>query len=251
MKQPDRHAGILRDLRSVQFRSVTDLARNYGVSEETIRRDLRQLEALGHVEKLHGGVMLRARERDTPFLQRMQIRLAAKTEIARKVATLIPEGATLFIDGGSTCCVAAQELVGRSDLTVVTYSSEVARTLAPGIGEVVLAPGRFDADDLCVYGADTVAYLVQHRCSHALVSASAVDAVDGFLDYKPREAELKRALVRAARQVIVAADAKKFGRAGFVQFASSEDVGILVTDRAPPVEIAKAMSRVEFVVCSG
>ena len=235
MKQSDRHARILQELRLTRFRSVVELAEAFEVSEETIRRDLRRLEELGEVEKVHGGVMLREQGSDAPFQQRIQSNLEAKTRIARALTEMIPDGATLFIDGGSTCCVAARGLVARPSLKIVTCSTEIARLVAgvPDPAQMLLAPGEIDPEDLCLYGPATAEWLARFRCNYAVLSASAVNADDGFLDFKPREAEIKRVMLRQSERVVVLADSTKFGRRGFARFAAPEDVDILVTEAQP------------------
>lgn len=241
MRQADRQTRILQKLRHVRFLSVGDLALEFQVSEETVRRDLRQLEDLGEVEKVHGGAMLRDRGNDAPFLSRLHAQTREKERIARRAMEDIPRGSTLFIDAGSTCCAVAQLLNSRGYATVVTYSTEVARVLAGGTCTVFLAPGELDPEDLSVYGPATAAFLDTFKCDIALLSAAAIDAEVGFLDFKPKETWMKTRMIAAARETMVVADATKFGRAGFSRFARLDEVAYLVTDGAPPEKIANAL----------
>ena len=120
---------------------VETLARKLGVTEETIRRAAKRLEAQGLVTKTHGALHLREAGAEPNFAQRMQLNAAAKRRIGRSVAALIPDGASLFLDVGSTTAYVAQALQIRRDLMVVTNSLPVASALTGRNGNRVFWRG--------------------------------------------------------------------------------------------------------------
>lgn len=240
-RRADRETRILTHLRQGHYAAVAELARLFSVSEETIRRDLKRLETEGLVEKVHGGVMLTEYVGEPPFRSRMELNQDAKHAIGRRAAELVPENATLFLDGGTTVCAASRFLRAVNDLTVVTPSIEVARTLIEGRIRVLLAPGALDRNDCCVYGPETADYIGGYSYGWALFSASALHPTHGCSDFKREEAmQKRRASVRAERRMILA-DATKFGRSGFVEFCALDEIDLLVTDAPPPKDIADAI----------
>ena len=148
---------------------VETLARKLGVTEETIRRAAKRLEAQGLVTKTHGALHLREAGAEPNFAQRMQLNAAAKRRIGRSVAALIPDGASLFLDVGSTTAYVAQALQIRRDLMVITNSLPVASALTGRNGNrVFLAGGELRAHD---GGAFAFVDGVQHLHDHGDVGA--------------------------------------------------------------------------------
>ncbi len=240
-RQSDREARILSLLRQSHYAAVTDLARLFGVSEETIRRDLKRLEKAGVVEKVHGGVMLSEFIGEPPFRSRMELNHAAKVAIGRRAAEMTPEGATVFVDGGTTCCVAARFLRAVPDLTVVTCSIEVARLLIEGRTRVLLTPGQLDPDDFNLYGPDAADFIARFSYGWALLSASAIHPRLGCCDYKLEEATLKRRAAFRAERLMLLADASKFGQTGMAEFCALDAIDFLVTDAPPPIELTRLL----------
>lgn len=240
-RRSDREDRILKLLRQSRYASVADLARSFEVSEETIRRDLRRLESEGAVEKVHGGVMLSEVGGEPPFRRRMELNHAAKLAIGRRAAELLAENATLYVDGGTTCCVAARFLRDAGQLTIVTHSIEVARISMEGRARVLLAPGALDREDACVYGAETSDYVGRLNYDWACFSVSGMHPKLGCCDFKLEEAALKRRVAERSDRIVMLADASKFGRSGFAQFCALEAIDLLVSDGAPPDEIRSAI----------
>lgn len=246
-RRADRENRILSHLRQTHSAAVSELAAAFSVSDETIRRDLKRLETEGLVEKRHGGVMLSDFAGEPPFRHRMELNHGAKLAIGQRAAEIIPENAVAFVDGGTTCCVAARFLSGVAELTVVTPSIEVARAMTLARRRVLLAPGEIDPGDCCVYGIETAEYLGRFSYGWALFSASAVHASRGCSDFKYEEAMLKRRVAERAERMMILADASKFARGGFAQFCELDAVDILVTNAPPPPEIAERIGgRVEI-----
>lgn len=222
---------------------IEALARKLGVTDETIRRHAKRLEAQGLITKTHGALHLREAGAEPNFAQRMQLNATAKRRIARMAATLIPDGSSVFLDVGSTTAYVAQALQTRRDLMVVTNSLSVASALTGRNGNrVFMAGGELRTHDGGAFGAEALAFLRQFRVAHAVLSAAAIDAMSGFLLQDLREAEFSRAILDRADEVSIAADASKFGVRAPIQIAAPARFTRLITDAAPPTEIANFLT---------
>lgn len=214
--------------------SVSDLAERYDVTTETVRRDLSTLERMGLVRRVHGGaVPARALAViESALTERDQAHPAEKDRIARAALDLLPPaGGSVLLDAGSTTSRLAALLPRDHRLTVFTHGVPVAARLAalPHI-ELHLLPGRVRSTTQAAVGADTVAMLSRLNADVAFLGTNAVTVAQGLSTPDADEAATKRAMVHAAREVVVVSDASKIGAESLVQFASLDDVDVLVTD---------------------
>lgn len=222
---------------------VEELSRRLGVAGETVRRALKRLEAAGRITRLHGGAQLRDWGPEPSFAQRMQVNPGAKRRIAQAVARLLPDGASVFLDVGSTTAHVAQALRARREMMIVTNSLPVAQALSGVNGHrVFLAGGELRAHDGGAFGAEALEFLRQFRVGHAVLSVAAVSPEAGFLLQDLREAEFSRAMIARAEEVIVAADASKFGHGAPIVVAPPGAVHHLVTDAAPDATLSAALA---------
>lgn len=244
MLSSQRERAILELLQDTGSARVEALATQLGVTDETIRRNLKRLEAQGMVTRVHGGVHLKDWGPEASFAQRMVQNPGAKRRIAEAVARLIPDGASVFLDVGSTTAYAAQALRLRRELLVVTNSLAVAQALTGVNGNrVFMAGGELRSHDGGAFGAEALAFVQQFRVGHAVLSAAAIDPAAGFLLQDLREAEFSRAMLARAEARIVAADASKYGRSAPIAIAAPEAFSHLVTDLPPPDTIADMLAR--------
>lgn len=237
-----RHGAILKLLETHGSLSVGVLAQDLGVSAETVRRDIRALVDSGAAVRVHGAVGLAGQMGEAPFDRRMRENAGAKRAIARTLAEAIADGDSLMLDTGTTTSFLARELLGHRRLTVVTNSSDIARTLATVNGNrVFMAGGELRGDSGAALGASALAFIRPFAVQHAIISISAVDSV-GLMDFDPHEAEFARAVLACGERRIVVTDASKFGRRGFVRVAGFDALTEMVTDRPPGEDIAAALS---------
>lgn len=214
------------------------LARRLRVSEETIRRNIRALEREGLVDKVHGGVHLKESVVEPPLHFRMGESPDAKRAIAARVAGMIADGDSLFLDIGSTTAFIAVALQKHRELFVVTNSVAVAHTLAGRNGNrVFLAGGELRAHDVGAFGAEALAFLKRFHLKYAILSTTAVNASAGFMLADLEEAELSREAGSRAELRLVVADSAKFGRSAPIVPMEPSAYDMLVTDREPPAEI--------------
>lgn len=243
MHATHREMEILEALRRSGSCRIQELARRLDVSEETIRRNVRKLADNGLVRKVHGGVYLPDTVQELTFHQRMDLNPDAKRRVASAVAGIVRDGDSLFLDIGSTTAYVAQALRNHRDLFVVTNSVAVAHTLATRNGNrVFLAGGELRSHDAGAFGREALAFVRQFSVQYAVLSAAAIDAETGFMLFDLQEAEFSREIMARATQTVIAADATKFGRRAPIRVASADEIDLLVTDAAPPAEIAESLA---------
>jgi len=239
-----RESEILDALKVAGSCRILELAQRLGVTEETIRRNVKKLAAQGLVRKLHGGVELAEPVQEPSFAHRMGENPAAKMRVAQALAGLIRNGESIILDIGSTTAFVARALRAHRNLMVVTNSLAVAQTLAcRNNNRVFLAGGELRSHDAGAFGREAHDYIRQFRVDYAVLSAAAINAREGFLLFDMQEAEFSRAVIERAARSIVAADATKFGRAAPIRLTDPEQIDTLVTDAPPPRDIADMLAR--------
>jgi DeoR family glycerol-3-phosphate regulon repressor len=242
MNHSKRHGEILRLVREEGTISIADLAARLDVSLETVRRDVKPLTNDGSVLKMHGAIGLPSLAGEAPFERRMRENADAKRAIAKHIAATIRDGESVMLDTGTTTSFLARELLGHRRLTVVTNSSDIARTLATVNGnKVYMAGGELRSDSGAAFGASAIEFVSRFSVNHAVVTAGAVDASTGIMDYDLDEAEFARMVVSRGMRALVATDHSKFGRQGLVKVCSFSGFHELVTDRMPPRDITAAI----------
>jgi len=225
----------IADLLSLRGRlSVTELAAEYDVTTETVRRDLSLLERAGVVRRVHGGAVpaealtvLEARVDD-----RDRARAVEKERIAKAALDLLPRtGGSVLLDAGTTTARLAAMLPRDLSLTVITNAVPIAARLA-GMSnvELHLLPGRVRSTTLAAVGESTVEALRTVRTDVAFLGTNGLSLTHGFSTPDPSEAAAKRAMVAAAHKVVVLVDSSKVGRENTVRFAELSDVDVVVTD---------------------
>jgi DeoR family transcriptional regulator, glycerol-3-phosphate regulon repressor len=237
LKVKDRQSEIVSALKLHGSLSVTEIASLLAVSPETIRRDAAELAGAGDVLKMHGALALPHHMAEASFELRMREAAPAKRSIARAAIQLVRDGDSLVIDTGSTTAIFARELRARRNLTVVTNSTEIARTLADVPGNtILLAGGELDADTGATCGTTAIDFVSRFKVKHCFLTVTALQASYGAFDAKITEAEFAKAAMGAATHRVVLADASKFGAEAFARICPFSDIEVLVTERAPSPE---------------
>lgn len=249
MYATERHEQIERLLIAEGRVSVVSLAEQFDVTTETIRRDLDHLESIGALRRVHGGAVPadRASTREPSIAERLQHHGAAKAAIARRALDALGDGfsGSVFLDAGTTTGAVAAALapsLAQSHIEVVTHSLTLGHALA-GVQGVSLTfiGGRVRGLTAAAVGADTVRTIEGLRPDVAFVGTNGVSASFGLSTPDPDEAAVKRAVVEAARRVVVVADAEKLDAELLVGFAALSDIDVLVTDAAPGAGLATAL----------
>jgi DeoR/GlpR family transcriptional regulator of sugar metabolism len=230
---------ILRELRACAYLSVTELSQRLGVSDMTIRRDLRKLEDAGAVRVVHGGVSQPHGILQTPgFVLRAGRNADAKRRIAEYSLRLLHLGETIGMDAGTTTYQLATSLPDDFAGTIVTNSIPVIqRMLTVRSARVVGIGGELLPESQAFVGPMTVAATADLRLRTFFLGAAAVD-VRGVYVAADVERPTKRALIGIADRVVLLADHSKFREPAPVLLAPLNELSAVVTDAAPPAAIA-------------
>lgn len=238
--------------------SVIELARRFEVTTETVRRDLDQLERIGALRRVHGGAVTRERDStaEPTLAERSHRRSEAKAAIAHRALEVIGDRfrGSVYLDAGTTTEAVAAQLADRLLVTggrveIVTHAMTLAHTLAgTSDADLTVIGGRVRTATAAAVGADTVRAIERLRPDIAFLGTNGISASFGLSTPDPDEAAVKSAIVRAARRVVVVADADKLGSELLVSFAPLDAIDVLVTDAAPDAELAAALSDAEVEV---
>lgn len=245
MLAPARHEAILGTLAHHGTVATAEVAERLGVSVDTVRRDLLELESSGRLRRVHGGAV-RPAPGPRHFAERTGRDAGGKAVVAALAAGLIPRGAVVAIGGGTTTLALARSLAPDLAATFVTASPDVALALR-GLPEVdvVMLGGTLDRTSQTLVGPDTVAQVQTLRPDLCVVGACSIHPELGLTMREREEAQVMRALVERSRRVVALATAEKLGTAA--PYVVSERVDTLVSD-APAAALAGfARAGVELV----
>ncbi len=235
MEPTPRQARII-DLARLQGRVGVDaLADDFGVTPQTIRRDLNELCQRGLLSRVHGGAVLAHSVSNFGYQARRVLAADGKRWIGDQVASLIPDDCSLFINIGTTTEQVARALQGHKDLVVISNNINVVNILSdsPGI-EVIVAGGLVRKSDGGIIGEAAVDFIRQFKVDFAVIGASAIDEDGALLDYDFREVKVAQAILQNARRAILVADGMKWERTAPVRIAQLAEMDAFVTDRVPP-----------------
>ncbi len=238
----DRQREILTQIRSTGAIRLHDLAAQFGVSAETIRRDLEQLSAQGLVMRTLGGATAGNPLRDPGFDVRMQQNAELRDRVAQAALPLIEPGDVLFLSSGITALQFAQHLGGlEMELTVITTSVRVANAVAVNpSAQIILAPGDFDATEQSVTGPETRSFLAKFNADRAIFGASGITE-GGVTESRSGVAWNLRAMIEGAAQAVLLADHSRFGQRRLETVVGLDALDVLVSDRPPEGRLAEAL----------
>ncbi|WP_424830524.1 DeoR/GlpR family DNA-binding transcription regulator [Ruegeria sp.] len=226
---------------------VSYLANELGVSLETIRRNVRNLEKRNIVRKVHGGVHLVEDVLEPTLQSRLDKKVDAKEKLAKAVAEIISDGDSVFLDIGSTTAYVARALREHKDLFVVTNSVFVANELASrNNNRVYMAGGELRPHDGGAFGVEAQDLVRRLNVRFAVLSAGAVNAELGFMLHDLQEANLARIAIGNAQVRVMVADGEKLGKRGPVTLDSSEKIDVFFTDIRPSSEIQNMLAEHEI-----
>lgn len=234
---------------------VSDLVKEFNVSEETIRRDLNQLEREGLVKKNYGGAILAEEIENVnipPVQQRKLQYYDEKYAIGKKAAELVKEQQIIIIDSGSTTWCMATHLKHVPHLMVVTNGINVAEECSYNEdAEVFLLGGKVIKKSMSLVGPQAEMELHKYSAHYVFLGASGISMTKGFTSSDIYEAEIKRAMISAGQKVVILADHSKFQRQGLVSYSSFQDVDILITSDLTDPNVINEIERfgVDVVVC--
>lgn len=236
--------------------TVAELAEHFDVSPDTIRRDLDQLDAEGVLIRTHGGAISTAASgRPDTFLDvRMKLQTRVKEQIALLAAGLVEDNTSLMINGGTTTLALARALAGRRGLTIATNNLRLPSEIAPeAVRDIYMIGGTVRLNAQTTIGPVQLAVAerrvdIDVRCDIAMIGVGAVSAEAGYTTSNLAEGGMMAEMIERADTAVILADASKFGRRLFAQIAGLGAADYLVTDEAPPAELAAALAQAGVTV---
>jgi DeoR family glycerol-3-phosphate regulon repressor len=213
--------------------TVDELAKLYDVTVQTIRRDLSELADSGRLDRVHGGAVIPSGVVNIVYDERQRLNEKGKKAIAIACAKAIPEGASVFMNIGTSTEAVARELLGHQNLLVVTNNMNIANILATNRScEIILTGGVLRRSDGGLVGMLTAEMVKQFKFDFSVLSCSAVDEDGDLLDFDDQEVLVSRSAIQRSRQVLIVADHDKFTRRAPLTICSLRDVDVLFTDNS-------------------
>jgi DeoR family glycerol-3-phosphate regulon repressor len=227
--------------------SIEALAERFGVTLQTVRRDVRFLSESGLLERFHGGVRLSGSTTENiAYRQRQALASEEKARIARALAKRIPNGCSLIMNIGTTIEAVAHELRDHKGLRIITNNLHIAALLSTNKDcEVIVAGGVVRATDQGIVGEATVDFIRQFKVDIGLIGISGIESDGTLRDYDFREVKVARSIIEKSREVWLAADASKFNRPAMVELGHLRDVDMLFTDAHPPAPFDQILTKAE------
>lgn len=234
MSQTFRLPEIVEIARRDRKVTVEGLADHFGVTLQTIRRDLAELAEAGKLERVHGGAVLPSRTTNLDYEERRGLNASAKVGIARACAAEIPDDCAVFLAIGTTTEAVALELRDRRSLLVVTNNVKVAEILteAPGV-RVIVTGGLLRQSDGGLVGDIAAATVRQFRFDIGVIGCSALDPEGDVLDYDLQEVGVSQAILGQSRRRFLVTDRSKFQRRAPARVTSLSDLDVVFMD--PPL----------------
>jgi DeoR/GlpR family transcriptional regulator of sugar metabolism len=223
---------IMKQINTKGYVKANELAQDFGVSLDTVRRDLESLEKKDLLRRVYGGAVSKySKGVEIDYASRQKLHMDEKTAIGRKAAEFINNGDTIIIDLGTTTLEVAKCLRDKKELTCLTNSMPVASELIKNDnGHVILLGGELRGGYFSTSGSITNLEVDSFCMDKAIIGASGISDKNGVTDYHLEEANVRRKMIQKSELVILVADSSKIGCSTFVHVCSLHDIDILITD---------------------
>jgi DeoR/GlpR family transcriptional regulator of sugar metabolism len=243
LSKATRHDRIVAELRAAPTLRVLDLASDLGVSTETIRRDLDELESRGLINRTYGGAV-RPFGPEPAIQERHRMMTVEREAMAVEAMRFVKHSDILMIGAGATTVHVARRLAAeKRDLTVITHSFGVATVLAPNpTFTILICPGRYNGREGFMFGSETLEYLSGFYANHAILGATGL-TIDGPNDADAEAGAVYRTMITRAAETMVVADHTKFDRPALSIYGRWAEVRRLISDEAPTGALGRALER--------
>ncbi|TWG90663.1 DeoR family transcriptional regulator [Mesorhizobium sp. J18] len=242
LRKNDRRDLILLELQHHPHVRTSELAARFGVSTETVRRDVEALSGEGLIQRAYGGASVAPMGAQLPFGERDRAHIEERASIARRAAELVRPGEVLMIDAGTTTHQFSQCLAATAnDLTVLTNSIAVASVLGQNETiQVIICPGDFMAREAGIYGPETIDFLSRYNANRAFIGSSGL-TTKGISDANRPSVAVKRMMLRQSREAYLLVDHTKFNVDLVATVGPLSALTAIVTDETPPHPLADAL----------
>jgi DeoR/GlpR family transcriptional regulator of sugar metabolism len=235
MLSQERKTHLLSILSNTGSVVAKDVSRELQVSEDTIRRDLRELAKDGRLKRVHGGAVPVA-EANAPFARRIGIATPEKAAIGKHAAAMVEPGHVVFVDGGTTAIQLVRNLPSQLSATIITHSPNVAMELLDHKNlDVEIVGGSLLRHSVVTSGAATIAWLDRYRPDICFIGVTGLHPDQGITTGVSEEAEVKRAIIARSGAALILASSEKFGAVSSFKIGGWGDVdGLIVAKEARP-----------------
>lgn len=234
----ERRQAILESLREQGSVTVADLSTRFGVSEETIRRDLTKMEGAGQLHKTYGGAFIATGMHiEVPVTLRELTYVEGKHQIGMLAADLVQNGDTIFLDASTTAIHIAEAIIEKKNLIVITNALRVVEALAPAPSiKVICTGGTLRPSSLTLVGKAAETAVGSYFADKAFICCDGIHRRHGVTDANEKEAEVRKQMMEQAERSYLIVDATKFDKTSFVHMADFDAFDMLITDRPPDAE---------------
>lgn len=227
-----RQQAILDTVNNACSAQIKDLAIELGVSEATVRRDIDEITAAGLAERVHGGLV---KSTGTAFerfhSEKMQCMLHEKQRIARKAASLVKNGDSIFLDSGSTTFFIAQNLANLTDLTIVTNNLDIAYSCKFHPSTSLLVTGGMRRDNFSVLIGDVAENMLKSFfVDMAFLGCDAISIENGVYNTNFMELGIKKQIVQCGKRLILVTDSSKFHKKALAKVCDVHELDMVITD---------------------
>lgn len=229
----ERRQKIMEKLQLEQKVYVADLSKLFGITEETVRRDLEKLEAENLLRRSYGGAILAEHtSEDISFIRRSAMNSAGKEAIAQKAASLLHDGDTIMVDS-STTCMALFKVLQQKNLTIITNSIRLIHRFLNAPFKFISTGGSLRSNSGALTGNVACNTLRKYFVDRAVISCKGLDMTKGIMESNEEESIIKQVMIEQAKQTILLADHSKFSRTAFTRTCAIEQISTIVTDEEP------------------
>ena len=231
-------------IKSTGFATVEEMAKQFNVTPQTIRRDINFLDEEGFVSRYHGGAGLGVSTENVDYRHRKELQLEEKHKIAQAAAALIDDNTSLFINIGTTTEYVAEEIVSHhKKLRIITNNLNVATIMSKKEDfEVIVAGGIVRSRDCGITGEAAVKFIKQFKVDVGIIGISGIDLDGTLLDFDFREVYVARTIIENSRKVYLVTDHSKFGRNAMVKLGHIKEIDTLITDKNPPQQLVEVLN---------
>ena len=227
-----RQTEILSQVTQHGYVTIDALSAQFDVSDQTVRRDIIELSNQGRVQRFHGGAgpiePLEAQRLD--YLNKRRQNLTEKAAVGRKAASMIHDGASLYLDVGTTIEACAHDLAKRKGFTIFTNSMRAAMTFDPKHHQVFVLGGRMAGVDGSLVGSDIIKLLCEIHLDYALIACSGIDQNSRVMDFDMSKIAVKKAAMAAAKQSFLLATLSKFNRTALAMISPIDDFKAVISE---------------------
>lgn len=240
---------LLYDKRSLLVQDAADM---FGVTRETIRRDLRLLESQGFIIRTHGGAVLSDDiKNEAPLKIREAINTAGKDAIGKCAANTINDGDTIILDASTSSLYAAKNIKNKKGLTVITNAERILLELSNCKDMTLISTGGIlRPKSLSFIGRTAENAINSYHAKKLFISCKGFSPKFGLTDSSEQESEIRKTMIRCSEKVIFLCDHTKFERIGYIKTASLEDIDVMITDSRLPEEWEECLKNASVEVIS-